>query len=308
MGVSFVTGPYWLPPTDIPVLCGTEEHALRWSDGELTALDHDDIDGELALGALGGEQVGCARIISAWRTALQEPRLLTLASRGKSDQLAGQPFGGVPLGTFGGGPMRSTGPRRAGRAQLMAMARPALYPGAVGGGFSSSGFATTGFAALSYATPAVATGGVWASHEPPEVDPLALLLHMPALRDRLQQCVIAAWSSRLSAGTVSTDVLPTLTAALVGRMRWVTREWLGDPKPVLKVEMLAPGASPTFDTNADGSVRIGVPFAWLQDVWAADLSTIFGRLTLAADKDGNTVTLDTVGPDRDRAPIVIHLP
>jgi hypothetical protein len=313
--VISVPGEFWLPPVEVPLPCGPDEHALRWADGELTALHHEDIDGELALGALGGAQIGCARILQAWRTAMQEPRLFTLASRGKSDQLATHSFGGfVQLGAFGGGPRRMRGPRRMARTQVMASARPAVFPGT---GFPGTGFAGSGAlvasGAVAVSAPAragvslVGAGG-WTAHEPPEVDPLVSLLQMPALADRLLHGAILAWSARLADGTVNGDARPTLTAALIARVRAAARDWFGDPKASIEVEMLAPAAPSTFAIDGQGTMRVGVPFRWLADVWAAQLFTIYGRFTLGAERVGRTVTLDTVGPDLTRAPIVIRLP
>jgi hypothetical protein len=86
------------------------------------------------------------------------------------------------------------------------------------------------------------------------------------------------------------------------------RDWLGNPKSEIEVAMLPPSARPTLAIEADGTLRVGVPFEWLAHVWGTELRTIYGRLTLAAETVGRTITLDTVGPDLTRAPIVIRLP
>jgi hypothetical protein len=266
---------------------------LRWADGELIALDHEDIEGELALGALGGQQMGCALVVSAWRTALQDPRLLTLASRGRSDPLAIQPFDGVVApSAFSGAPRRARGPRRMRSAQMFAAPQPAPFP-TVAPGYGSAAFA-------------VSAG--WVGQQPEKADPLVSVLKITALRDRLLRGAILAWSSRVAEGTVSPDAQPTLAAALIGRLSAVARDWLGDPKATIDVSMLPPGSSPIFRIDREGMLQIGAPFSWLADVWAAELSMIYGRLTLAAQIVGRTVTLDTVGPDLTRAPIVIRLP
>jgi hypothetical protein len=298
-----MTSPYWLPPTSVPVLCGLEEHVLRWANGELTALHHDDIDGEMALGALGGEQPGCPHIVQAWRAAVHDPRVFTLASRGRSDSLVGGSPGGVTnFGLFARGSMRRARAMRgspaavAGVSMLMS-AQPAPFPAALpaGGG-------------MAYAGPAAGYSTLWGGPEPGEADPLVSLLHVPGLRDRLIYCAAVGWTARFAAGTVSDEALPTLTAALISRVRCAVKDWLGNPKTEIEVTMLPPAARPTLAIEADGALRVGVPFEWLAHVWGTELTTIYGRLTLAAETVGRTVTLDTVGPDLTRAPIVIRLP
>lgn len=70
------------------VTCADLAHRLRWEDGELRALDHDDPDGERALAALGGRRCTCTDLLDVWARHRDDVRVLVLASRGPTDQLA----------------------------------------------------------------------------------------------------------------------------------------------------------------------------------------------------------------------------
>jgi hypothetical protein len=58
---------WWLGQADAEagVECGGAMHRLRRHAGELQAPDHDDIEGERALAALGGEGCRCVEIVDA---------------------------------------------------------------------------------------------------------------------------------------------------------------------------------------------------------------------------------------------------
>ena len=60
--------------------------------------------------------------------------------------------------------------------------------------------------------------------------------------------------------------------------------------------MTAPTDAPsaTFDTDR---LTVAVPFRWLSRAWALQLAVITGRLTLDAQREGDTVTLLAVEPD-----------
>lgn len=69
------------------VPCGGARHRLRWEAGELHALDHDDLEGERTLAALGGDPCACVTITEMWARHATDPRLLLLASRGPGDRV-----------------------------------------------------------------------------------------------------------------------------------------------------------------------------------------------------------------------------
>ena len=76
-----------LPPAEAPVECGGHVHTLRWQAGVLTAVDHGDPEDEATLAALAGESFACLELLRAWARRRNDPRVLTLASRGATDLL-----------------------------------------------------------------------------------------------------------------------------------------------------------------------------------------------------------------------------
>jgi hypothetical protein len=77
-----------LAPAQTTLECRGATHRLRWADGELLALDHDDIEGERALAALGDERCACVDTIDGWARSATDLRVLVLASRGPGDAIA----------------------------------------------------------------------------------------------------------------------------------------------------------------------------------------------------------------------------
>ena len=89
-GPGPVRPPWWaaLPPAETRIRCGPGEHVLRWADGRLQALDHDDIEGDLVLAALGGDKAGCVAMLEAWGTHADDLDVLALGPRSPADELA----------------------------------------------------------------------------------------------------------------------------------------------------------------------------------------------------------------------------
>lgn len=54
------------------VLCGRERHRLRWCDGDLDPVDHPELEAELALVALGGEEPPCIALHRLWHQAVAD--------------------------------------------------------------------------------------------------------------------------------------------------------------------------------------------------------------------------------------------
>jgi hypothetical protein len=74
-----------IPAAETTVACSGHTHTLRWEHGELTALNHGDLQAEAALAALAGEPARCLELLSAWNRRRNDPRVLALASRGVLD-------------------------------------------------------------------------------------------------------------------------------------------------------------------------------------------------------------------------------
>ncbi|MGH3300546.1 MAG: hypothetical protein ACRDOK_02490, partial [Streptosporangiaceae bacterium] len=107
-----MTAPWWATsgPAEATVRCGDQQHRLRWEAGGLTAPDHPEADGELVLGALGGDQPDCIRLLRSWGEHSDDLDVLMLGPRSATDTLtldsrdAGQ-FRLQPAGWFGYAPL-----------------------------------------------------------------------------------------------------------------------------------------------------------------------------------------------------------
>ena len=285
------------PILTVPVPCRGESHHLRCANGQLLAPDHADVDGELTLTALGGESTPCAELVSAWRSAAGDLRVLTLAERSAADRLQRPP---VEMLFPSPGPQGA--PMTPGFGTQSFTPHPAFVPGALRQGWGR----TRGVARMS-AVPAIAFGGPMGGPAPVTPDPLIRLLAMsPALTKRLAAEVIATWSARIVRGEVPTSAIAALSASLAGRAKAALAEWTGLPYGEIHVEMVTPGTTPTIEGTR--AMVVALPFAWLGDVWLAGLSQLFGRFTLAAREQAGTITLDTVDTSLRRQDVTINLP
>ena len=81
--------PWWaaLRPAQSQISCGAGQHLVRWADGELTAADHPDAEGELVLAALGGDKSDCVTLVEAWGAHAEDLDVLALGPRSPADQL-----------------------------------------------------------------------------------------------------------------------------------------------------------------------------------------------------------------------------
>lgn len=283
-----------LLPATAHIACQNERHGLRWERGEFTALDHDDIEGELALAALGGEPIRCAELVTAWQQAQRDLRVLVLASRGASDPMnppaqedssgapgAAQSFGWASYSPLGPTAMPTPMPmppgvRRGGRT----MARPSVMRGAAMAGRQ--------FVSTAHRIP---------GHEMPREDPLLQLMRLPGgLPDRLVAMVVSHWVALLADGAAPASAAAALSVALGGRASLAVQTWLGSTGTEVDVEMLAPGAPRYLErvgAEEEEFIRVGLPFSWLSEVWLTGLTHLLGRFTLAAEYVDDAVILDT---------------
>ena len=74
-------------PAEAQLRCGGAQHRLRWADGTLHALDHPDAEGELVLGALGGDTSPCLDMIAAWGKHSDDLAVLAVGPRSAADVL-----------------------------------------------------------------------------------------------------------------------------------------------------------------------------------------------------------------------------
>jgi hypothetical protein len=285
-----------LLPATAHIACQNERHRLRWERGEFTALDHDDIEGELALAALGGEPIRCAELVTAWQQAEQDLRVLVLASRGASDQLnppAPEDFS-PPAGA---GMPTSYGWYSSSAPMPMPMAMPMPMPRA-----AMRGLATPG---RQY----VSTAHRQPGHEMPREDPLLQLMRLPGgVPDRLVAMVVSHWVALLADSGAPVSASAALSVALGSRVSLAVQTWLGSTGTEVEVELLAPDAPRYLErvgTEADESLRVGLPFSWLSDVWLTGLTHLLGRFTLAAEYIDDAVILDTADTALNRRTLTL---
>jgi hypothetical protein len=285
-----VTSAWWagLPPIEEWISGAADNHRIRWSDGELSLLDHDDPDGEFLLAALGGEQCPCLRILDAWQRHRVDLYVLLLGSRGAADPLdmvrmtGGQTHGPRPTSAPPGGPSgprpgprftAAVGPRPRGAAGAAHAGRPLRHRG---GGSSGQRFGYTPI---------------------PRQDALAMLLSLPGgLPIRLVATVIAVWAERIADGDAQVAaVRPALQAALYGRAVAALRAWLGSD---LSIDVRLADVPAASRGRGGDNVVVELPFSWLRDVWVRGFAVLAGRFCLTARQNGpDDWTFTAVDPD-----------
>lgn len=61
-----------VPAADLVISCSGDRHRLQWSRGEIQLVDHPDLDAELALVALGGDEPACLAHLQLWEDAVTD--------------------------------------------------------------------------------------------------------------------------------------------------------------------------------------------------------------------------------------------
>jgi hypothetical protein len=283
-----------LPPVELPLACGGDMHSVRWEGGTLTTPDHDDPEGEQTLTALGGERCACIDILTAWERHCDDLRVLILTSRHTGDRMSLNDQRRAWVASIGApgvvGPFvhNTIGPRRLVPRPLGAMpfpATPVLRPG-----MSSTAHFTHATGALrgrpvgAVYRPLVgmaATGGPLGLPQGVGQDDLLTLLVLgEGLVDRLVATILATWAQRVEANDErAVRHHAALTAALFGRAVPAIRTWLGNPSLVVSVELTRTQDPPTLQ-RIGASVTARLPFRWLTDIWARNVSVVLGRFAL----------------------------
>lgn len=75
--------PWWaaMASADTELACGGSTHRVRWAEGQLVLVDHEDVEAERALGALGAPPAPCLVLDERWRRHAADVALLTLGRR-----------------------------------------------------------------------------------------------------------------------------------------------------------------------------------------------------------------------------------
>ena len=291
-----MTKPWWKnhPPAEMIVDCSGQQHRVRWQDGALLLLDHDDPDGERTLAALGADPCECVEILGSWERHRDDLRLLVLASRG-----VGDPFIHI---------------------DEMDLRRLRAGPAIFAGGSPRNRLRRVG----SSQRVVTSTSGGWVSHAPlarfragPVPTPLGVdqgelltLLRLGGgLSDRLVATVLAIWTDRIAAedDQVGTE-RAALTAALFGRLTTALRSWLNEPDLAITLDMIDSRGSPELIRGPEG-IHAELPFSWLLDVWARGVSVVLGRFaTKLLDSTDERQRVLTVSPDLgDVRPVTISI-
>jgi hypothetical protein len=274
LGVLAVTttpnGPWFdcLPSCETQVPCGTGRHTVRWEAGSLLLPSHADVEAELVLTALGGEQARCVQAAQAWERHADDLSVLAIGPRGPADQIAVD-WDDV-LAAAQGGSAVYRGSYVSPQSTPM---RPASQPG-----------------------PSLPRGGTRQRKVPEERlaaqrrrdDLLSLLALGYGFQVRLIGQVAAAHAARLAAGG-GEQVRPALVAAITGRLAPVAEEWLGiDPDQVVVSLHSGPGwgSAELTGRGADRRLRVSLPAGWLASVWACGLARIGRHLIVAVQEPG----------------------
>lgn len=237
-----------VPPAGATLDCSGETHRLLWQDGELLALDHDDPEAERALAALGGTSCACVEMLDAWGRHASDPRVLVLGPRG-GEGSAGGDSGGA-----------ATGRRRLIYNRAATMTSSSVM---VASGASLTGSLTSG------SMPSEADG-----------DPLDRLL---TLGGAIPKRLVATVAAALTDESEKPEMRAQLHAALFGRVLAGLTVWFGEP-PQLQLEMIPDGAEPSLQRR-DDLICARFPFRWLIQVWARELTTVWGHFVLTATPD-----------------------
>ncbi len=249
--------PWWaaMRPAQSQISCGAGQHVLRWADGQLTAADHPDAEGELVLAALGGDKSECVTLVEAWGAHAEDLDVLALGPRSPADQLT------VTWDLVRS--LRSTISPQPGQP-----ARPAQRPGRLPAG-------------------RLRPRSLPMRPAPPEVRQAqarrAELIGLFALgRDfqlALSGTVAAAWSAGPAPGREPAAARPALAAALAGRLAPAAAGWLGIDPGAVRAE-LHDGPGWGAVELAGGTLRAALPLRWLAAVWAAGCPVVDGHLVV----------------------------
>jgi hypothetical protein len=295
-------------PAETSLRCGDSEHRLRWTDGTLRALDHADAEGELVLGALGGDTSPCLDVLMAWGKHSDDLTVLTIGPRSASDPLT------IPAWVLD----EITAVSRPGGPVYHGLGNPVAQAVSIGGTVSRPGPVASAMLYASRSGPsprrkplrarAVALrrahmlrghatyGLVSGWHRPlvrgwggPGVDEgRAELIRLLALGSpfqfRLSAAVAHAWSAGGDQASRADRARPVLTAALAGRLAPAATQWLGiDPEQAEATIYDGDDWGELALTKASGAGRLQVrlPVGWLASVWAPGFAVVDGHLVVS---------------------------
>ncbi len=251
-----MSAPWWaaLCPAESRISCGTGKHLIRWADGQLTAADHADAEGELVLAALGGDKSECVTLVEAWGAHTEDLDVLALGPRSPLDQLA-VTWDLVRSLRSAISPQPGTRPGQAQRHGRLPTGRlrPRSMP-------------------MRQASPELRQA------QARRAELIGLFALGRDFQLALSGTVAAAWSAGPAPGRDLAAARPALTGALAG-LAPAAADWLGiDPEAVRASLHEGPGWG-TVEL-AGGTLRAALPVHWLAAVWAARFPVVGGHLVV----------------------------
>ncbi len=299
-------------PAEAQFRCGDARHRLRWADGTLQAVDHPDAEGELVLGALGGDTSPCLDLVASWGQHSDDLSVFSIGPRSASDRItippsvldeitaaggsAGQAYHGLgnpmaQLGSSGGGfnqwqtiasasatiySSRSGGsPRRippALAARAVAARRARMLRGRAMYGWP--------IGRRGFATP---WGGGWDVDEG-RAQLIRLLALGPPFQFRLSAAVAHAWSADGASAGRAERSRPALTAALAGRLAPAAADWLDIDPAEVEVTVhdgTGWGELALGKTRESSRLQARLPVGWLASVWGPGFAVVGGHLAVS---------------------------
>jgi hypothetical protein len=304
-------------PADTSVQCGDGKHRLRWADGTLQAVDHPDAEGELVLGALGGDTSPCLDLVAAWGKHCDDLAVLAIGPRSATDKLTirasvldeitAVSVGGTLAYHGLGNPVMRHGSSGGGFIRRRSAASAVIFAGHSGGsprrmptpmaarairvrhahmlrrrlGAPRAGW--SGFASAGTHSRLISGWGVPEADET-SAELIRLLAFGPPFQFRLSAAVAHAWSANGANAGRAERARPVLTAALAGRLALAARAWLDiDPEEV-EVSLhdgAGWGALKLTKTGGTGQLQARLPVGWLASVWAPGFAVADGHLIVS---------------------------
>jgi hypothetical protein len=308
-------------PAETSLRCGDSQHRLHWADGTLQAVDHPDAEGELVLGALGGDTSPCLDLVMAWGKHCDDLTVLAIGPRSASDRLnipasvldeaSAVSVGGTlsyhspgsrlaRLGSSGGGfivQQRRTATSSSGTVYGFHSGKPGRVPGLgrflrqPGGGSFVTGHAPRparfprrpGASGLlaGWAHP-VRWPGMEVEESRAEL--IRLLAFGQPFQFRLSATVAHAWSADGEQAGRAERARPALTAALAGRLAPAAADWRDidpDEVEVTVHDGAGWGELALTKTGETSRLRARLPVGWLASVWAPGFAVVDGHLVVS---------------------------
>lgn len=272
------------------IACGDRTHRIRWAGGDLIADDHPETEGELALSALGGTDVPCLQVITAWRRHRHDHRLLSALTRGPGDPVRGDgPSPTAPRPAR----RRAAGPLLAQRGRTTGFYVP--MPGTVmplsAGPVASASVVSSTVASGSWATLGSGPGPDGAQGDREELEALV----------RLGGAIPWRLAATVTTGLLDSSLAaarPALVASLFGRARNALSHWYGDPDLDLELDVIEPGERPGLEAGPDRGFRAALPLSWVADVWGRGLAVTAEGFALSLTPTGpSAVQVETISLD-----------